>query len=126
MTLLLNNESIIQTRQYQQLILKKLKENFQDGFHTIAEVDTGMGKRVLTYLLIREMLPTHRILLLLHSTTSYIETIHYFKDIYGGFSKDSEFQSFSSKTAGWLRTKILESSKVRVIASTPQTFYNRS
>lgn len=121
---LVNNnptESVIQQRQYQKKILKKLKENYQHGYHTIAEVDTGLGKRVLTYLLIKNTLSDRRILLLLHSTLSYSETIHYFKEEYGGF-QDSEFQAFSSRTPGYIREKILENA--RIVASTPQTFLN--
>ncbi len=112
----------IQQRQYQQRILMKLKENYQNGYHTIAEVDTGLGKRVLTFLLIKETLSDQRVLLLLHSTISFSETIHYFSKEYGGFESDSDFQAFSSRTAGWLRKKILDNA--RVVAATPQTFAN--
>ncbi len=115
-------DSVIQQREYQQKILMKLKENFQNGYHTIAEVDTGLGKRVLTFLLIKDFLSSQRVLLLLHSTISFSETIHYFSKEYGGFDRDSDFQAFSSRTAGWLRKKILDNA--RVVAATPQTFAN--
>ncbi|MCK5342158.1 MAG: DEAD/DEAH box helicase family protein, partial [Candidatus Heimdallarchaeota archaeon] len=114
-------QTVIQQREYQSVILKRLKKNFDRKIHCIAEVDTGLGKRVLTYLLIKEVLPTHRVLLLLHSTTSYLETIHYFEKEYGGF-KGSEFQSFSSRTPTWLRKRII--TEARIVASTPQTFAN--
>ena len=78
-------QTVIQRREFQSVILKRLKKNFSKGIHCIAELDTGLGKRVLTYLLIKEILPTQRVLLLLHSTTSYLETIHYFEIEYGGF-----------------------------------------
>ena len=113
--------SVIQKRDYQTIILKKLKEYFVKNQHCIAEVDTGLGKRVLTYLLIKEILSQERVLLLLHSTTSYHETVHYFKTEYGGFT-ESEFQFFSSQTPTWLRGKIIEES--RIVAATPQTFAN--
>lgn len=112
---------MIQQRQYQKIILSKLKENFQQGYHTIAEVDTGLGKRVLAFLLIKNILSEKRVLLLLHSTLSYSETIHYFKEEYGGF-QEAEFQAFSSRTPGFLRKKILENA--RIVAATPQTFLN--
>ena len=51
-----SSESVIQQRQYQQKILEKLKENYNKGYNTIAEVDTGLGKRVLTFLLIKNIL----------------------------------------------------------------------
>ncbi len=114
-------ESMIQQRQYQKIILSKLKENFLQGHNTVVEVDTGLGKRVLAFLLIKDVLSEQRVLLLLHSTISYSETIHYFKVEYGGF-RESEFQAFSSKTSGWLRYKILD--EARVVAATPQTFAN--
>ena len=116
-----SSESVIQQRQYQKKILEKLKENYLQRFHTIAEVDTGLGKRVLTYLLIKNILSNRRVLLLLHSTLSYSETIHYFKEEYGGF-QELEFQAFSSRTSGYVRKKILENA--RIVASTPQTFLN--
>ncbi|MHA2247779.1 MAG: helicase-related protein [Candidatus Hodarchaeales archaeon] len=117
-----STESVIQQRQYQQIILSKLKENFLKGYHTIVEVDTGLGKRVLAFLLIKEIFSDQRVLILLHSTLSYSETIHYFKEEYGGFESDSEFQAFSSRTPGWLRNKILNNA--RIVAATPQTFSN--
>ncbi|MHA1972424.1 MAG: helicase-related protein [Candidatus Hodarchaeales archaeon] len=116
-------ESVIQVRKYQQFILKKLKENFIKSKHTIAEVDTGLGKRVLMYLLVHDEFPDKRILLLLHSTSSFSETLHYFEKEYGGFHGE-EFQGISSRTPTWLRKKILQSSGARIIAATPQTFSN--
>ena len=119
-------EHAIQRREYQELILKRLKENFcsKPKRHTIAEVDTGLGKRVLTYLMIKETLPDQKFLLLLHSTTSYVETIHYFKQEYGGFEGEYTFQGISSRTPPWLRDKILRNKETRIVASTPQTFTN--
>jgi ERCC4-related helicase len=116
-----SGQTIIQKREYQVAILKKLKEYFLERIHCIAEVDTGLGKRVLTYLLIKDLLQNKRVLLLLHSTTSFAETVHYFNEEYGGF-KDSEFQSFSSRTPTWLRKKII--TEARIVAATPQTFAN--
>ncbi|MFW9778391.1 MAG: helicase-related protein [Candidatus Heimdallarchaeota archaeon] len=120
-----NRKSVIQERSYQSQILLRLWENYNHDpkRHTIAEVDTGLGKRVLTYLLLKETLPSQRALLLLHSTTSFSETIHYFIEEYGGFAED-EFHYISSRTPGWLRKKIIMNRKSRIIAATPQTFAN--
>lgn len=120
-----SRKSVIEKRDYQIQILRRLQENFfhDPKRHTIAEVDTGMGKRVLMYLLVKETLPTLRALLLLHSTTSFSETIHYFEEEYGGFA-ENEFQYISSRTPGWLRKKILLNIKARIVAATPQTFAN--
>lgn len=120
----MSSKSTIHQREYQQAILLKLKENFSKKLHTITEVDTGLGKRVLSFLLVKEVLIQQRILLLLHSTTSFAETIHYFKEKYGGFNVESEFQSFSSRTPSMVRNKILENKQARIVASTPQTFFN--
>lgn len=116
----------IQKREYQELILRILKENFysKPKRHTIAEVDTGLGKRVLAYLLIKEILSDQKILLLLHSTTSYAETLNYFKEEYGGFEGEYTLQGISSRTPSWLRNKILQNKETRIIAATPQTFAN--
>ncbi|MFW9853724.1 MAG: helicase-related protein [Candidatus Thorarchaeota archaeon] len=120
-----NHKSVIEKRSYQTQILKRLRDNFDHDpkQHTIAEIDTGMGKRVLMYLLMKETLPSQRTLLLLHSTTSFSETIHYFNEEYGGFPENS-FQYISSRTPGWLRKKILLDDKSRIIAATPQAFAN--
>ena len=116
----------IQKREYQELILKILKENFysKPKRHTIAEVDTGLGKRVLAYLLVKEILADQKILLLLHSTTSYSETLHYFTEEYGGFEGEYTLQGISSRTPSWLRNKILNNEETRIIVATPQTFVN--
>jgi ERCC4-related helicase len=116
----------IQKREYQELVLRILKTNYysKPKRHTIAEVDTGLGKRVLTYLLIKEILPDQKILLLLHSTSSYSETLHYFKEEYGGFDGEYTLQGISSRTPNWLRNKILQNKETRIIAATPQTFMN--
>ncbi|WP_455465014.1 helicase-related protein [Candidatus Hodarchaeum mangrovi] len=115
--------SLIMPREYQKAILKQLKQNYDNFYHTIAEVDTGMGKRVLMYLIVKETFSDKRVLLLLHSTSSYFETNHYFTTQYGGFRED-EFQGISSQTPSWLRIKILENKKARIIMATPQTFMN--
>ncbi len=116
----------IQKREYQELILRILKENFysKPKRHTITEVDTGLGKRVLAFLLIKEILVDQKFLLLLHSTTSYSETLHYFKEEYGGFEGEYTLQGISSRTPSWLRNKILRNKETRIIAATPQTFSN--
>jgi ERCC4-related helicase len=116
----------IQKREYQELILRILKTNYysKPKRHTIVEVDTGLGKRVLTFLLIKEILPDQKILLLLHSTSSYSETLHYFKEEYGGFDGEYILQGISSRTPNWLRDKILQNRETRIIAATPQTFMN--
>ncbi|WP_455141516.1 helicase-related protein [Candidatus Hodarchaeum mangrovi] len=115
--------SLIMPREYQKAILKQLKQNYDNFYHTITEVDTGMGKRVLMYLIVKETFSDKRVLLLLHSTSSYFETNHYFTTQYGGFRED-EFQGISSQTPSWLRIKILENKKARIIMATPQTFMN--
>jgi len=117
------NKDLIMMREYQQAILKQLQQNHDNNYHTIAEVDTGLGKRVLMYLLIKETFPDKRVLLLLHSTSSYFETNHYFSAHYGGFLEE-EFQGISSQTPNWLRIKILENKKARIVIATPQTFMN--
>ena len=115
--------SLIIAREYQEVILKQLQRNYNKNYHTIAEVDTGLGKRVLMYLLVKEMFPDKRVLLLLHSTSSYIETYYYFTTQYGGFTED-EFQGISSRTPSRLRIEILENKKSRIVITTPQTFMN--
>ncbi len=119
-------DRVIQKREYQESILRRLKDNFycNPRRHTIVEVDTGLGKRVLTYLLIKEVLPNQKILILLHSTTSYAETLQYFQQEYGGFESEEAFQGISSRTTTWMRGKILKNKKTRIIAATPQTFAN--
>ena len=112
--------TIVETREYQQQILEILKSFFPEK-HAIVELDCGLGKRVLTYLILKQWFNAYRVLILLHSTTSYLETIHYFKEEYGDLKG---FAYFSSRNPGRMRESILRNESNQFIAATPQTFAN--
>ncbi len=112
-------KTVLEEREYQTKVLKFLREKFAKGENVIVELDCGLGKRVLTYLLVQHEFPELRFLVLLHSTSSLLETSHYLKNNYGGVNG---MEYLSSRTPSWLRLKAFQ--EARVVLSTPQVALN--
>lgn len=112
-------QTILEERQYQRRILDLLIEYKNEASHCIVELDCGLGKRVLIYLLVEKLLKKERCLILVDSTTSFQETLSYLQGQYGGVS---DLGYLSSRVPSRMRMQILETS--RVILSTPQTLAN--
>ncbi|MFB0545153.1 MAG: hypothetical protein ACETVN_05530, partial [Asgard group archaeon] len=91
-------KTVLEEREYQTKVLKFLREKFAKGENVIVELDCGLGKRVLTYLLVQHEFPELRFLVLLHSTSSLLETSHYLKNNYGGVNG---MEYLSSRTPSW-------------------------
>ncbi|MFX1342186.1 MAG: DEAD/DEAH box helicase family protein [Promethearchaeota archaeon] len=70
------------TRQYQEHILSRIKENRDRNI--LVELDCGLGKRVLTYKLITELFPSTRFVITVNSSSSLQETAQYLEKEYGG------------------------------------------
>ncbi|MFX0062135.1 MAG: helicase-related protein [Candidatus Hermodarchaeota archaeon] len=111
--------TILEERQYQRRILDLLIEYKSEASHCIVELDCGLGKRVLIYLLVEKLLKKERSLILVDSTTSFQETLSYLQGQYGGVS---DLGYLSSRVPSHMRMQILETR--RVILSTPQTLAN--
>ncbi|MFX1535327.1 MAG: DEAD/DEAH box helicase [Promethearchaeota archaeon] len=111
--------TILEERQYQRRILDLLIEYKSEASHCIVELDCGLGKRVLIYLLVEKLLKKERSLILVDSTTSFQETLSYLQEQYGGVS---DLGYLSSRVPSRMRMQILETR--RVILATPQTLAN--
>ncbi len=54
-------KTVLEEREYQTKVLKFLREKFAKGENVIVELDCGLGKRVLTYLLVQHEFPELRL-----------------------------------------------------------------
>lgn len=95
------------TRQYQEHILKRIKENRDHNI--LVELDCGLGKRVLTYKLVTELFPTTRFVITVNSSSSLQETAQYLKEEYGGVVG---LGVLSSRVRGPRRVVLLRDSRV--------------
>ena len=112
--------SFIQERKYQQYILQVLKKLHDSNMRppVLVELDCGLGKRILSYLMVKECFPDKKPLILQQSTSSLLETKHYFENKYNM----RDVGTIGSRTPPYLREKILRD--YRVILATPQTLAN--
>lgn len=111
--------TILEERGYQTKILELLHEKLAEQKNVIVELDCGLGKRVLTYLLVQREFPKFRFLVLLHSSSSLFETLQYLQESYGGVTG---MECLSSRTPSGLRLKIVQ--EARVVLATPQVTLN--
>lgn len=95
------------TRQYQEHILQRIKENRDQNI--LVELDCGLGKRVLTYRLITELFPDTRFIITVNSSSSLQETAQYLEEEYGGVEG---FGVLSPRVRGPMRMKLLCDSRV--------------
>ncbi len=111
--------TILEERGYQKKILELLHEKLAERKNVIVELDCGLGKRVLTYLLVQREFSKFRFLVLLHSSSSLFETLQYLQQSYGGVTG---LECLSSRTPSGLRLKIMQ--EARVVLATPQVTLN--
>ncbi|MGY5879867.1 MAG: helicase-related protein [Candidatus Thorarchaeota archaeon] len=101
-------------RGYQTYILNRVSEN-QDT-PLLLELDCGLGKRFITHQIVAEKFPDTGILIVVHSSSSLVETVDYLKGEYGGLEDD--LGELSSRVrSGFRRMNLKEK---RVIVATPQ------
>ena len=113
--------SFIQERKYQSNLLTILQNIYYSGHQpppVLVELDCGMGKRVLSFLLVQKYFPTLKTLILLQATSSLAETQDYFVNRY----KMTDIGVLGSTTRPQMREYILK--KYRVVLATPQTLAN--
>ena len=101
-------------RGYQTYILDRVSEN-QD-IPLLLELDCGLGKRFITHQIVAEKFPETGILIIVHSSSSLVETVDYLKGEYGGLEDDLGELS-SRVNSGYRRMNLKEK---RVIVATPQ------
>ena len=101
-------------RGYQTYILERVSE--MEYTPLLLELDCGLGKRFITHQIVTERFPNTPIIIVVHSSTSLVETIDYLKGEYGGLS--DELGELSSRVpSGYRRVNLREK---RVIVATPQ------
>jgi SNF2 family DNA or RNA helicase len=105
------------TRQYQEHILRRIKEH--QGQNILVELDCGLGKRVLTYKLVTEQFPETRFIITVNSSSSLQETAQYLEEEYGGVEG---LGVLSPRVQGPRREQLLRES--RVILCTPRVLAN--
>ena len=101
-------------RGYQTYILDRVSEN-QDT-PLLLELDCGLGKRFITHQIVAEKYPDTGVLIIVHSSSSLVETVDYLKGEYGGLEDD--LGELSSRIRSGYRQMNLR--EKRVIVATPQ------
>lgn len=105
------------TRQYQEHILRRIKEN--RNHNILVELDCGLGKRVLTYKLVTEQFPQTRFIITVNSSSSLQETAQYLEKEYGGVEG---LGILAPNVQGPHREQLLRES--RVVLCTPRVLAN--
>ncbi|MFW9922543.1 MAG: DEAD/DEAH box helicase family protein [Candidatus Thorarchaeota archaeon] len=106
-------------REYQQLILNLIKFHTQKRKNVLLELDCGMGKRVITYELLTNIFEEKKVLLIVLSSSSLVETKDFLVNEYGGVKG---FNYIGPGISGSYARKILKDA--RVVLSTPQKVAN--
>jgi len=101
-------------RGYQTYILDRVSE--LENTPLLLELDCGLGKRFITHQLVAEKFPETGVLIIVHSSSSLVETVDYLKGEYGGLEED--LGELSSRIrSGYRKMNLREK---RVIVATPQ------
>ncbi|MFW9961102.1 MAG: helicase-related protein [Candidatus Thorarchaeota archaeon] len=101
-------------RGYQTYILDRVSENRDSPL--LLELDCGLGKRYITHQIVTEKFPDTGIIIIVHSSSSLVETVDYLKGEYGGLEDDLGELS-SRVSSGYRKLNLKEK---RVIIATPQ------
>ena len=113
-------QSFIQERKYQSNLLSILKKIDQKGLKkppVLIELDCGMGKRIISYLMANKYFPDKKLVIILQASSSLDETADFFTNKY-----HLDVGVLSSRIPSKFRLQILK--KHRIILTTPQTLGN--
>jgi superfamily II DNA or RNA helicase len=105
-------------REYQQKVLDRLL-NLR-GSNVLLELDCGMGKRFITHQIVTELFSELRIIIIVNSRPSLVETSQYLREEYGGL--DDDVGELGSHTASRIRKSIMQES--RIVIATPHVLNN--
>jgi len=111
--------SKIERRMYQELIIRQILRSKREKKNLIVELDAGMGKRIISYLLTKALPPNERILIITPSQTSLRDTINTFREL--GIN-EREIGYITSGVHKYLRDKHLR--ERRIIIATPISLAN--
>ncbi|MCF2136685.1 MAG: DEAD/DEAH box helicase family protein [Candidatus Thorarchaeota archaeon] len=101
-------------RGYQEYLLDRIVQ--LKGTNLLLELDCGLGKRFITHQIITKRFPDLKFIIVVHSSSSLVETVDYLRGEYGGL--DDELGELSSRVPSRRRVQMLEDN--RIIVSTPQ------
>ncbi|MFW9958141.1 MAG: helicase-related protein [Candidatus Odinarchaeota archaeon] len=101
-------------RGYQSYILDRVSE--LKDIPLLLELDCGLGKRFITHQIVAEKFPKAGILIIVHSSSSLVETVDYLRGEYGGLEED--LGELSSRVQSGNRIYNLR--EKRVLVATPQ------
>jgi superfamily II DNA or RNA helicase len=101
-------------RGYQTFILNRVSE--MKDTPLLLELDCGLGKRFITHQIVAQKFPETGILIIVHSSSSLVETVDYLRGEYGGLEED--LGELSSRVQSGRRVYTLR--EKRVIVATPQ------
>ena len=113
-------QSFIQERKYQTnllSILEKIDSKVEKNPPVLIELDCGMGKRIISYLMTNKYFPEKKIIIILQASSSLDETADFFLKRY-----KVPVGVLSSRIPSKLRLHILREN--RIILTTPQTLGN--
>ena len=110
----------IKPRGYQLYIISRILRAKAEGTNIIIELDAGMGKRVISYLMTKYMEPGERLLFITPSRASLRDTYAFFKEHAHDLRLDINYLSTNKPKT--LKRKILSESDV--VLTTPITLYN--
>ena len=113
-------QSFIQERKYQTnllSILEKIDSKVEKNPPVLIELDCGMGKRIISYLMTNKYFPEKKIIIILQASSSLDETADFFLNRY-----KVPVGVLSSRIPSKLRLHILREN--RIILTTPQTLGN--
>jgi superfamily II DNA or RNA helicase len=113
----LPEKTLLEAREYQKRILELLREARASSAVTLVELDCGLGKRVLIYLLASQLMASERILVLLQSRSSLEETALYLKETW-------QLGGVGVLTEGNWRARLETLESCRVTLTLPQTLLN--
>jgi ERCC4-related helicase len=112
--------SFIEERNYQKnllTILQNINNSYSIKPPVLIELDCGMGKRIISYLLTKKYFPEKKTLIILQATSSLEETADFFINKY-----KVEIGVLSSRISSKFRISILKENNL--ILTTPQTLAN--
>jgi len=113
----------IERRRYQEFIIAEILKAKKMGKNLIVELDAGMGKRIISYLLIRYLSPDDNILIITPSQASLKDTVSTFKQLYKSEKKNvDEIGYVSAGIPAKMKRSML--THKRVVVATPISLVN--
>lgn len=113
----------IERRQYQMKIVSEILKAKREGKNLIVELDAGLGKRIIAYLLTKILPRNERILIITPSQASLRDTVSTFISLYKEENANpNEIGYVTAGTPSWMKRRTLK--EKRVVIATPISLAN--